>query len=106
MAYIKNFEKPETKHQRMSQVPTSNYDPWDNPTVKPSSKNQNDFFHEHIKQYSDLIAWMRWFPDLFLDLLNKNSSSLDEVLKTQISNISLQSKETIKQIIIHMDKNY
>lgn len=44
MAYIKNFEKPETKHQRMSQVPTSNYDPWDNPTVKPSSKNQNDFF--------------------------------------------------------------
>ena len=43
---------------------------------------------------------------LFLDLLNKNASSLDDVLKTQISNISPQSKEAIKQIIIHMDKNY
>lgn len=77
MAYIKNFEKPETKHQRMSQVPSSNYDPWDNPTVKPSSKNQNDFFHEHIKQYSDLIAWMRWYPDLFLDLLKPETGGIN-----------------------------
>lgn len=59
MAYIKNFEKPETKHQRMSQTPTSDYEPWDNPTVKSSSENQKDFFHEHIKQYSDLISWAR-----------------------------------------------
>lgn len=43
---------------------------------------------------------------LFLDLLNENSYSLDEVLKTQISNISPQSREAIKQIIIHIDKNY
>ena len=43
---------------------------------------------------------------LFLDLLNENSSSLDEALKAQISNISPQSKEAIKQIIIHIDKNY
>ena len=42
---------------------------------------------------------------LFLDLLNKKSS-LDDVLKDYISNISPQSKEALKQIIIHIDKNY
>lgn len=59
MAYIQNFEKPETKHARMSRAPTSNYEAWDNPTVKATSKGQKDFFHTHIKQYSDLISWAR-----------------------------------------------
>ena len=41
---------------------------------------------------------------LFLNLLNESSSSLDDNLKNYISNISPQSKEAIKQIIIHIDK--
>lgn len=77
MAYIQNFEKPETKHARMSRAPTSNHEAWDNPTVKPVSKGQKDFFHTHIKQYSDLIAWMRWYPDLFLDLIRPDTGGIN-----------------------------
>ncbi len=59
MAYIKNFEKPETKHNRLSQTFKSNNDPWDNPTVKPKTNGQEDFFKKHIKQYTELISWAR-----------------------------------------------
>lgn len=59
MAYIKNFEKSETKHQRMVQAPKSNYDPEDNATVKPVKSSQKDFFREHIEQYHDFISWAR-----------------------------------------------
>lgn len=59
MAYIKNFEKPETKHSRFSQTFTSNHDPLDNPTVKPKTSGQESFFNEHIKQYTELISWAR-----------------------------------------------
>ena len=37
MAYIHDFEREDTKHRRMSGVPTSNYDAWDNPTVTASN---------------------------------------------------------------------
>lgn len=77
MAYIKNFEKPETKHQRMVQAPKSNYDPEDNATVKPTTKSQTNFFHEHIEQYYDFISWARWFPDLFLDLLRPETGGIN-----------------------------
>lgn len=77
MAYIKNFEKEETKHNRMSQAPKSNHDPLDNPTVKPVKSSQQDFFREHLKQYSDFISWARWYPDLFLDLIRPKTGGIN-----------------------------
>ena len=77
MAYIKNFEKSETKHQRMVQAPKSNYDPEDNATVKPVKSSQKDFFREHIEQYHDFISWARWFPDLFLDLIKPETGGIN-----------------------------
>lgn len=59
MAYIKDFESDEHRHERMSQSPKSNHEPWDNPTIKPINSSQQDFFHKHIKQYSDFISWAR-----------------------------------------------
>lgn len=69
MAYIQNFEKPETKHERFSQVPKSDYEPWDNPTVKPKTEGQQSFFQAHIKQYTEMISFFRFYPDLFLDMM-------------------------------------
>ena len=43
MAYIHDFEREDTKHRRMSGVPTSNYDAWDNPTVTASNDSQKSF---------------------------------------------------------------
>lgn len=43
---------------------------------------------------------------LFFELLNKNNSNLDDTLKNQFSNLSLESRETLKQILIYLDKNY
>lgn len=77
MAYIKNFEKPETKHQRDVNTAKDNHNPWDNPTVKPVKSSQTDFFHKHIQQYSDLISWARWYPDLFLDLLKPETGGIN-----------------------------
>lgn len=59
MPYIQNYESEEHRHERMSQAPKSNHDPWDNPTVKPKNSKQQSFFQNHIKQYTELISWAR-----------------------------------------------
>ena len=71
MAYIKEFRRPETRHIHSEQSPTSNNDPWDNPTIKPKTSGQESFFKNHIKQYAELISWARWYPDLFLDMMRE-----------------------------------
>lgn len=76
MAYIQNFEKPETKHSRFQNVAKSNYNPWDNPTVKPKTSKQESFFKSHLKQYTDFISWARWYPDLFLDKISPPTSTI------------------------------
>lgn len=77
MAYIKNFESAEHKHQRMENTPTSNYDAWDNPTVKSKTSAQETFFKKHIKQYTEFISWCRWYPDLFLDLIKPKTGRIN-----------------------------
>ena len=62
MAYIHDLEREDTKHRRMSGVPTSNYVARDNTTVTDSNDSQKSFFEAHIKQYTELISWARWFP--------------------------------------------
>lgn len=77
MAYIKNFESDRHKHERMENTFKDNYDAWDNPTVKPTTAKQNDFFKNHIKQYTDFISWARWYPDLFLDLIKPQTGGIN-----------------------------
>ena len=43
---------------------------------------------------------------LFSDLVSETNLSLDNTLKNYCCNLSAQDKETLKQIIIHIDKNY
>nr|DAZ37712.1 MAG TPA: Terminase large subunit [Caudoviricetes sp.] len=77
MAYIHDFEREDTKHRRMSGAPTSNYDAWDNPTVTASNDSQKSFFEAHIKQYTELISFFRWHPDLFLDMIRPEKGGIN-----------------------------
>ena len=43
---------------------------------------------------------------LFSNLVSESNLSLDNTLKDYCSNLSAQDKENLKQIIIHIDKNY
>lgn len=44
--------------------------------------------------------------DLFRPLLTTEKETLDTTLIRHLSSISKEDKETLKQIIIHIDKNY
>lgn len=59
MAYIKNFERPETKHIRLDNGITDNNNPWDNPTVKASNDGQQELFRKNLKQWTEFISWAR-----------------------------------------------
>ena len=79
-----------------------------------------EFVAENINISTDLLRNIGSLPTLlnlcnFLDitpnylfgsLLNKSALEVDYNLKNYFSSISKESKEAIKQIIIHLDKNY
>ena len=44
--------------------------------------------------------------NLFSELLTFKENTLDTILSYYIKNISTEDKELLKQIIIHIDKNY
>lgn len=55
----------------------------------------------------NLCNFLEITPDIiFQPLLTTKISTLDTTLTNYINSISAQDKETIKQIIIHVDKKY
>ena len=55
----------------------------------------------------NLCNFLEITPDyLFEPLLTTNKDTLDTVLQKEFSSISTESKEILKRIIIHIDKNY
>ncbi len=44
--------------------------------------------------------------DLFIDFLNNSNSNIDANLYDFLNQISVEDKELLKKIIIHIDKNY
>lgn len=55
----------------------------------------------------NLCNFLKVSPNyIFSDLLTFEEPTLDTTLKSYIKNISKEDKELLKQIIIHIDKNY
>ena len=55
----------------------------------------------------NLCNFLKVSPNyIFSDLLTFKESTLDTTLMDYIKNISKEDKELLKQIIIHIDKNY
>ena len=57
--------------------------------------------------YLNLCNFLNISPNyLFSELLTFQEDTLDTFLVSKIKNISKEDKELLKQIIIHIDKNY
>ena len=55
----------------------------------------------------NLCNFLKISPNyVFSDLLTFEEPTLDTTLKSHIENLSKEDKELLKQIIIHIDKNY
>lgn len=54
-----------------------------------------------------MLCFLKVSPNyIFSDLLTFKEPTLDTTLMDYIKNISKEDKELLKQIIIHIDKNY
>lgn len=78
MAYYQNYEKPETKRNRIQEngVTEDIYDPMDNATVSMGNDYAKTSFLRNIKKYQDFVSWARWHPDLLLDLIKPESGDI------------------------------
>lgn len=61
MAYYQNYEKPETKRNRIQEngVTEDIYDPMDNATVSMGNDYAKTSFLRNIKKYQDFVSWAR-----------------------------------------------
>lgn len=75
MAYIKKFESDNNKYtNKSSRVNVNNPD--FNPSVSVNGKKENTLFEKKQKQWADLIAYYRWFPDLWYDLITPETGGI------------------------------
>lgn len=63
----KNFQTDNFKYTKQSS--RDNYNSEFNPTVSARGSQESDDFLQNIGKYADFIAWGRWNPDLFWDLI-------------------------------------
>lgn len=63
----KNFQTDNFKYTKQSS--RDNYNPEFNSTVASRGFQESDEFLKNIDKYADFVAWGRWFPDLFWDLI-------------------------------------
>lgn len=66
MASHNNFQSDNAKHTK-NRLDTRN--PEFNPTVSSRGVMELDSFNKNLEKYSDFIAWARFFPDLWWDLI-------------------------------------
>lgn len=69
MAWYQNYEKAETKHERLQNTSKTLYDSEGYTPVKSQNEEEKGKFSHNIEQYYRFISWARWYPDLFLDML-------------------------------------
>ena len=60
------FQSDNNKYtDKTSRLRTNNPD--FNPTIQVNGKKENAHFMRNLKRWSDLVAYFRWYPDIFLD---------------------------------------
>ena len=75
MAYIKKFESDNNKYtNKSSRVNVNNPD--FNPSVDVKGKKENALFNKKQKQWADLVAYYRWYPDLWYDLITPETGGI------------------------------
>lgn len=44
--------------------------------TQKKSKNENTHIKTHLKEYKKFVQWLRWYPDLFLDLITPEEGGI------------------------------
>lgn len=74
MPSYKNFQSKSAKHSDRNR--TNIYEPEFNSTISGKGEEEFDNFTKNIKKYMDFIAWARFFPDLWFDLLTPETGGI------------------------------
>lgn len=73
MSSYNNFQSNNVKHEK------DRYDIYNsefNPTINAKSIDQVDSFTRNLEKYMDFVAWARWFPDLWWDLITPETGGI------------------------------
>lgn len=75
MASHKNFQSDNKKYDK-KETRTNIYNPDFNPTVEARGVNESGYFSQNLEKWKALIAWCRWNPDLFWDLITPETGGI------------------------------
>lgn len=73
MASFNNFQSNNVKHQKDRY---DIYNPEFNSTVDAKGEFELDSFNKNLHKYIDFVAWCRWNPDLFWDLITPETGGI------------------------------
>jgi ribonucleoside-diphosphate reductase alpha chain len=73
MSSFNNFQSDNVKH---SKDRYDIYNPEFNPSINAKSIDQVDNFTKNLKKYMDFVAWAKWFPDLWWDLITPETGGI------------------------------
>lgn len=75
MSSFGNFQSDNAKYT--TKEGRNNYNPAFNATLESFGKEELDQFRSNLDKYVDFISWLRWFPDLFLDLIKPKTGGIN-----------------------------
>lgn len=73
MASYNNFQSDNAKYSKNR----SNYNPAVNPSVKAKGDKERNHLIDNLDKYMEFVSWMRWYPDLFLDLIKPKNGGIN-----------------------------
>ncbi|MDD4780952.1 MAG: hypothetical protein PHT02_10205 [Tissierellia bacterium] len=73
MSSYENFQSDNAKYT----LNRSDHNPEFNPTVEAKGKKEEGLLHDNIDNYIEFLAWARWYPDLFLDLIKPQKGGIN-----------------------------
>lgn len=74
MASYDKFQSDNAKYS--SKEGRNNHNPEFNSTVEAKGQEEYTQLRSNIDKYADFVSWMRWYPDLFLDLIKPKNGGI------------------------------
>ena len=75
MSSYNKFQSDNAKYSNKES--RNNYNPDFNSSVDSKGEEEYNQLKSNIDKYVELISWIRWYPDLFLDLIKPKSGGIN-----------------------------
>lgn len=75
MASYKHFQSDNMKYD-YKETRTNIFNPEFNPTVSAKGKMEEDNFMKNLPKWVDFISWVRFYPDLYFDLITPETGGI------------------------------